>query len=144
MVQDVSFMPPEECFSNFASEKLLPVAFAFQFPVPGSDSAQLIFTSEIILSRNGFIKSKSRKILFSLDNIWFVLTSKQQATTLLDLQNHSVLVCQLSLGFEQNLQEISNGKVDKTAIQALIVWWLQDYVQIQLLIVQQVGALGDH
>ena len=62
MVQDVSFIPPEECFSNFASEKLLPVAFAFQFPVPGSDSAQLIFTSEMILSRNRDIESKSRKI----------------------------------------------------------------------------------
>ena len=71
MVQDVSFIPPEECFSNFASEKLLPVAFAFQFPVPGSDSAQLIFTSEMILSRNRDIKSKSQdslslQILFDL------------------------------------------------------------------------------
>ena len=67
MVQDVSFMPPEECFSNFASEKLLPVAFAFQFPVPGSDSAQLIFTSEMILSRNRDIESKSRKIKIIFD-----------------------------------------------------------------------------
>ena len=62
MVQDVSFIPPEECFSNFASEKLLPVAFAFQFPVPGSDSAQLIFTSEMILSRNRFNEFKASRI----------------------------------------------------------------------------------
>ena len=60
MVHVVSFIPPEECFSNFASEKLLPVAFAFQFPVPGSDSAQLIFTSEMILSRKRFNELKNR------------------------------------------------------------------------------------
>lgn len=62
MVHVVSFIPPEECFSNFASEKLLPVAFAFQFPVPASDSAQLIFTSEMILSRNRFIELKHKTI----------------------------------------------------------------------------------
>ena len=66
IVQVVSFSPPEKCFSNFASEKLLPVAFAFQFPVPGTDSAQLIFTSEMILSRNiyrFFSDSKKQNLL---------------------------------------------------------------------------------
>ena len=52
IVQEVSFIPPEKCFSNFTSEKLLPVALALQCPVSGSDSSQLILTSEIILSRN--------------------------------------------------------------------------------------------
>ena len=52
IVQEVSFIPPEKCFSNFTSEKLLPVALALQCRVSGSDSSQLILTSEIILSRN--------------------------------------------------------------------------------------------